>query len=169
MRIIRRVDLASLVWRSAELVAPALQRVLDVRIDPAVRSLGSLPLPRITLQQVFQNILQNAAESVRTAGRDRGVLLVSGELEDGQDGPARLTVRCADDGVGIGREDLTRIFENGYSTKPRTTNQGIGLHWCANALQSIGGGIKAVSDGEGATMIVTVPLQRPAADRARAA
>ena len=167
--VIETVDLASLVWRSAELVAPDLRRVLDVRIDPATRSLGSLPLPRITLQQVFQNILQNAAESVRAAGRDRGVLCVSGELEGGEAGPASLTVRFSDDGVGISRDDLTRIFENGFSTKPRTTNQGIGLHWCANALQAIGGGIRAASDGQGATMIISVPLQRPPVDRARAA
>ena len=167
--VIETVDLASLVWRSAELVAPDLRRVLDVRIDPAIRSLGSLPLPRITLQQVFQNILQNAAESVRAGGRDRGVLSVTAELESGDAGPSGLTVRFSDDGVGISREDLTRIFENGFSTKPRTTNQGIGLHWCANALQSIGGGIRAASDGHGATMIVSVPLQRPPIDQARAA
>lgn len=167
--VIETVDLASLVWRSAELVAPDLRRVLDVRIDPAIRSLGSLPLPRITLQQVFQNILQNAAESVRAGGRDRGVLSVSAELESGDAGPCGLTVRFSDDGVGISREDLTRIFENGFSTKPRTTNQGIGLHWCANALQAIGGGIRAASDGHGATMIVSVPLQRPPLDQARAA
>ena len=167
--VIETVDLASLVWRSAELVAPDLRRVLDVRIDPAIRSLGSLPLPRITLQQVFQNILQNAAESVRAGGRDRGVLSVTAELESGDAGPYGLTVRFSDDGVGISREDLTRIFENGFSTKPRTTNQGIGLHWCANALQSIGGGIRAASDGHGATMIVSVPLQRPPIDQARAA
>ena len=167
--VIETVDLASLVWRSTELVAPDLQRVLDVRIDPSVRSLGSLPLPRITLQQVFQNILQNAAESVRAGGRDRGVLSVTAELESGDAGPSGLTVRFSDDGVGISREDLTRIFENGFSTKPRTTNQGIGLHWCANALQSIGGGIRAASDGHGATMIVSVPLQRPPLDQARAA
>ncbi len=167
--VIETVDLASLVWRSAELVAPDLRRVLDVRIDPAIRSLGSLPLPRITLQQVFQNILQNAAESVRAGGRDRGVLSVSAELESGDAGPCGLTVRFSDDGVGISREDLTRIFENGFSTKPRATNQGIGLHWCANALQAIGGGIRAASDGHGATMIVSVPLQRPPLDQARAA
>ena len=167
--VIETVDLASLVWRSAELVAPDLRRVLDVRIDPAIRSLGSLPLPRITLQQVFQNILQNAAESVRAGGRDRGVLSVTAELESGDAGPSGLTVRFSDDGVGISREDLTRIFENGFSTKPRATNQGIGLHWCANALQSIGGGIRAASDGHGATMIVSVPLQRPPLDQARAA
>jgi nitrogen fixation/metabolism regulation signal transduction histidine kinase len=167
--VIETVDLAQLVERSAELVAPELRRVLDLQIDPAIKAAGSLPLPRITLQQVFQNVLQNAAESVRTAGRDRGLLRVTGEI-GGPDGePAVLTVHFSDDGVGIRREDLTRIFENGYSTKSRATNQGIGLHWCANALQSIGGSIRATSDGHGATMIVSVPLQRAAAERARAA
>jgi sensor domain CHASE-containing protein len=167
--VIETVDLATLVERSAELVAPELQRVLELQLDPSMRSIGALPLPRITLQQVIQNIVQNAAESVRATGRDRGTLRVSAEFAVPDGVHSALTIRFADDGVGIRPEDLTRIFENGYSTKSRATNQGIGLHWCANALQSIGGGIRAASDGHGATMTVSVPLQRPSTERARAA
>jgi sensor histidine kinase regulating citrate/malate metabolism len=55
------------------------------------------------------------------------------------------------------------MFESGFSTKPRATNDGIGLHWCANALRSLGGRIWAVSDGpgRGASMHVTLPIPRP--------
>jgi two-component system NtrC family sensor kinase len=80
-----------------------------------------------------------------------------------------LTLRFADDGVGIRDEDLTRIFEKGFSTKSRDTNQGIGLHWCANAINAIGGRIRAERAASGgAILYVTVPLQRSAAT-ARAA
>ncbi|HQR47693.1 MAG TPA: ATP-binding protein, partial [Steroidobacteraceae bacterium] len=79
-------------------------------------------------------------------------------------------LRFTDDGVGIADQDLTRVFENGYSTKSRATNHGIGLHWCANALQAIGGSITAESSrGKGATLRVVVPVQRsvrPATERA---
>ncbi|MFO1394302.1 MAG: CHASE4 domain-containing protein [Steroidobacteraceae bacterium] len=167
--VIETTDLVSLVERSAELVRPDLRRALELRLDPSLAAAGSLPLPRITLQQVLQNVVQNAAESVRASGRDHGLLDISCEFDGSPDGPGTLTLRCADDGAGIHPEDLTRIFENGYSTKPRASNQGIGLHWCANALQSIGGSIRAASDGNGATMIVMVPVARPAVERARAA
>jgi sensor histidine kinase regulating citrate/malate metabolism len=80
-----------------------------------------------------------------------------------------LTLRFEDDGVGIRDEDLTRIFEKGFSTKPGDTNQGIGLHWCANAINAIGGRIRAErAVSGGAILHVTVPLQRSTAT-ARAA
>jgi two-component system NtrC family sensor kinase len=58
------------------------------------------------------------------------------------------------------------VFEKGFSTKPRETNQGIGLHWCANAINALGGRIWAASDGpgRGASMHLLVPLAAP--DRA---
>ena len=72
----------------------------------------------------------------------------------------RLCIHCRDDGVGIPAENLTRIFESGFSTKSRETNQGIGLHWCANAVNALGGRIWAESDGDGhgASFHVEVPL-----------
>ena len=72
-----------------------------------------------------------------------------------------LKLRFVDDGVGIRDEDLTRIFEKGFSTKPRDTNQGIGLHWCANASNTSGGQIRAErATSGGANLYVTVPLRR---------
>lgn len=168
--VIETVQLASLLDRSVELVPPALRRLLAIEVDASVVDVGALPLPRITLQQVFQNLIQNAAESVHEAGLERGRLRISARLEAGPDGAARLTLRFTDDGIGIADQDLTRVFENGYSTKSRATNHGIGLHWCANALQAIGGSITAESSrGKGATLRVVVPVQRsvrPATERA---
>jgi len=52
------------------------------------------------------------------------------------------------------------VFDEGYSTKSRDTNYGIGLHWCANAIAALGGRIWAVSEGPGfgASMHLVVPL-----------
>jgi signal transduction histidine kinase len=113
------------------------------------------------LQQVFQNLVQNAAEAASRADGDRGHLEVSCVVGRGERGDEMLTLRFADDGVGICEEDLTRIFEKGFSTKPRDTNQGIGLHWCANAINAIGGHIRAERAASGgAILYVTVPLRR---------
>jgi sensor domain CHASE-containing protein len=167
--VIETVELPPLVEQSVEMVSPDLRRRIAIDLDRSLFAAGSLPLPRITLQQVFQNLVQNAAESVRDSGRDRGQLRISCVVEADAHGGETLTLRFADDGIGIHADDLTRVFENGYSTKSPVTNHGIGLHWCANAVNAFGGHIRAdAGDRGGATLSVTVPLHRSAAT-ARAA
>jgi len=162
--VVETVDLASLLDRSIEMVPPALRRSLEIEFDRSVHAAGALPLPRITLQQVCQNLVQNAAEAVPGSGHERGRLRISCGLAPVAGGAERLTLVFEDDGIGIPEQDLTRVFENGFSTKSRATNQGIGLHWCANALQAFGGSIRAGSHPvKGATLEVAITLRRPAA------
>jgi sensor domain CHASE-containing protein len=167
--IIETVDLPSLLEQSAELVSPRLRQRISLDLDRSLHDAGPLPVPRIMLQQVFQNLVQNSAEAVCRTDGDRGRLEVSCFVEQSERGEEMLTLRFADNGAGIRDEDLGRIFENGFSTKSRDTNQGIGLHWCANAINAIGGRIRAERAASGgAILYVTVPLQRSAAT-ARAA
>jgi signal transduction histidine kinase len=163
------MGLPTLVEQSVELVSPELRQRITLDLDRSLYDAGPLPVPRITLQQVFQNLVQNAAEATLRADGDRGHLEVSCVVECDERGDEMLTLRFADDGVGIRDEDLARIFEKGFSTKSRDTNQGIGLHWCANAINAIGGRIRAERGAAGgAILYVIVPLQRSAAT-ARAA
>jgi sensor histidine kinase regulating citrate/malate metabolism len=53
----------------------------------------------------------------------------------------QLHLLCEDDGAGIAKASLERVFDKGFSTKSRDTNYGIGLHWCANAVAALGGRI----------------------------
>jgi signal transduction histidine kinase len=161
--VFESVRLTELVDRSVEMVAPALRQCLTVDLDSSVPGTEALRLPRITLQQVFQNLIQNAAESVRQAGREHGILRISCSVVTGAEG-RHLLLRFTDDGIGIPPEHASRIFEKGFSTKSRETNFGIGLHWCANALNALGGSIRAESDGlAGATLQVVVPLREVSA------
>ena len=160
--VVETIDLPALVEQSLDMIPPALLQRLSIDLDGSLFATGSLPLPRITLQQVFQNLVQNAAEAVRT-GESRGQLRISCALEPAEAGGETLTVRLSDDGVGIRSEDLPRVFEKGFSTKSRDTNHGIGLHWCANALQALGGRIRAESGADGGAILsVTIPIARPA-------
>ncbi|HVN41541.1 MAG TPA: CHASE4 domain-containing protein, partial [Steroidobacteraceae bacterium] len=151
------VQLADLVARACELVPPALRRHLEVQCDDSLTAAGSLMLPRITLQQVFQNVIQNAAEAVRDSRRPCGRLHISARRAVGENS---LTLRFSDDGPGIHAADLPRVFEKGFSTKPGDANFGIGLHWCANAITALGGRMRAHSAGPGlgATLEVVLPL-----------
>jgi two-component system NtrC family sensor kinase len=159
--LVESVSMVELLESAVELVPEALRRHLSLEVDDSVRAVGALCLARTTLQQVLQNLIVNAAEAIRETGRDRGVLSVTAELLPGP-GCEQLHLRFQDQGIGITKENLKRIFERGFSTKPRETNSGIGLHWCANALNALGGTIDASSPGpgHGACMHVVVPANR---------
>ena len=69
-----------------------------------------------------------------------------------------LAVQVRDNGVGIAPENLTRIFQPGFTTKK--DGHGFGLHSGANAAQEMGGRRQAASDGpgKGATFTLELPV-----------
>ncbi|MEE8174261.1 MAG: ATP-binding protein, partial [Dehalococcoidia bacterium] len=100
------------------------------------------------MQQVFHNLLLNAAQAmpqggrltVRTAHRDN---LVQAEF--------------ADTGIGIPRDNLTRIFQPLFSTKAKGT--GLGLAVTESILDRHGGTIEVESEeGKGTTFTVSLPV-----------
>ena len=166
--IIEAVNLPELVEQSAELVAPAQRQRLSIDMDPSLAGLGAVRVARMSLKQVFQNILVNAAEAIHATGRERGSLRIRAEAVMTAGGE-QLHLCFADDGVGIAASDLTRIFAKGFSTKPAAANSGIGLHWCANTINALGGTIRAESAGPhcGATLHIVLPLDRAATTQFR--
>jgi two-component system, NtrC family, sensor kinase len=160
--VIEAVRLNELVAQTLEIVPDACRRRLVISTDDNLRSLGAVRIARTVLRLILQNLIINAADAVRDAGKAQGVLRLGAEIVHEAD-RAQLHLRCDDDGVGIPADNLERVFEKGFSTKPRETNQGIGLHWCANAINALGGRIWAASDGpgRGASMHLLLPLTSP--------
>jgi two-component system, NtrC family, sensor kinase len=160
--VVEATRLDELVEHSAELIPPDLRRCLQIEADVSLRELGTVCVARTTVQQVFQNLVINAAEAVRATGRERGVLRVASSITSGPAGES-VHLQFTDDGVGIVAEHLGRVFEKGFSTKSRDTNSGIGLHWSANAVNALGGSLRAESAGAGcgACMHLVLPLHRP--------
>ena len=64
-----------------------------------------------------------------------------------------------DNGIGIPRENLTRIFGHGFTTRKK--GHGFGLHSGAIAAKEMGGSLQAMSEGPGAgaTFILELPLK----------
>ena len=157
--IMEPVRLPDLVSQTLEIVPDSCRQRLLVETDDSLRRVGVVQVARTVLRLVLQNIIINAADAVREAGRDTGVFRLAAEIvhESERD---QLHLQCADDGVGIAAGNLERVFDQGFSTKSRATNYGIGLHWCANAVAALGGRIWAASDGpgRGASMHQLLPL-----------
>jgi two-component system, NtrC family, sensor kinase len=162
--VIEPVRLTELLAQSLEVVPDSCRQRLQIDVDESLRRAGVLRLARTVLRLVLQNLIINASDAVRDAGRDKGRLRVSAAIVSDA-GRELLQLSCQDDGVGIPQENLERVFEKGFSTKPRETNQGIGLHWCANVVNALGGRIWAASDGpgRGAAFHFVVPLAAPEA------
>jgi two-component system, NtrC family, sensor kinase len=158
--VIEPVRLTELVAQSLEIVPDECRQRLRIETDESVRQVGVVRVARTVLRLVLQNIVINAADAVRDAAKDRGVLRIAARIARSDDGE-QLHVTCQDDGVGIPAEALDRVFEKNFSTKSKETNCGIGLHWCANAIVALGGRIWAASDGRGhgASIHVVVPLE----------
>jgi two-component system NtrC family sensor kinase len=157
--VIESVCLPDLVTQTLEIVPDAARHRLAVESDESLRKLGAVPIARTVLRLVLQNLIINAADAVRDAGRAKGVMRVAAEIVRDA-GREQLHLQCKDDGVGISKDNLERVFEKGFSTKSHDTNYGIGLHWCANAIAALGGRIWAASEGPGlgASMHLLLPL-----------
>jgi sensor domain CHASE-containing protein len=158
-QVVEAVRLPELIAQSLEIVPDACRQRLVLDEDESLQRVGVVRVARTVLRLVLQNLIINAADAVRDAGRDKGKLRFAAEIVRAE-GRDELHLRCEDDGVGIAPENLERVFEKGFSTKSPDTNHGIGLHWCANAIASLGGRIWAASagSGKGAALHLTLPL-----------
>lgn len=158
-QVVEAVRLPDLVSQTLEIVPDACRQRLVVDADESLGKVGVVRVARTILRLVLQNLIINAADAVRDAGRDKGVLKMTAEIVREAD-REQLHLHCKDNGVGIPQQDLQRVFDKGFSTKSRDTNYGIGLHWCANAIAALGGRIWAASEGPGlgASMHLMLPV-----------
>ncbi|NIL92866.1 MAG: HAMP domain-containing protein [Woeseiaceae bacterium] len=103
---------------------------------------------RIDLLQVLSNLILNAYESIQRAGRAGGkISLRACETVIDEINMVQLTV--CDNGTGFDEEIRNKVFQRGFTSKSKGDTRGLGLHWCANAVSSMGGRIFADSKGEG--------------------
>jgi two-component system, NtrC family, sensor kinase len=104
------------------------------------------------LTQVIMNLLINAADALETAdGRAQEIILNTEVIR----GNVRLTV--ADNGCGISKETLSRVFEAFFTTKRK--GNGLGLSLCYSIITGHGGTIEIDSTpGEGTKVQVILPL-----------
>jgi len=154
-----QVDLLDVV-RSAVEVAEALPNA------PAIR-MSSVPGPVMLqadagrLQQVFVNLLSNSVEHASTSPTIDVTIRRSG---------SKAVVEVRDYGQGIEIEVMAVLFEpfTRLGSKP-SPGLGLGLYLARQIVSAHGGTIEAESaEGEGTTVIVRLPLDRPKA-RARGA
>jgi len=106
--------------------------------------------------QILINLIRNAKHACEDAEHDRPkrvCVTVDQPTED------FFMVEVSDNGVGIDDENLTNIFNHGFTTKK--DGKGFGLHSSANAAKELGGSLVATSagKGQGAAFVLNLPMK----------
>ena len=116
-------------------------------------------MDRHKLMQILINLFSNACNAVMA--NEAGTRTIRVALK--RTGPAYARIEISDNGIGIEPENLTRIFQHGFTT--RAEGHGFGLHSSAIAAAELGGSLRAESEGigMGAAFIIDLPF-RPKED-----
>ncbi|MFT3696757.1 MAG: ATP-binding protein [Kofleriaceae bacterium] len=147
------VDLSSLMNDALQLSEASFTRH-KVELVKRYGDVPTLNTDRHKLLQIVINLISNARHALKAKG-PAGQLTVTIERRDEQ-----VAIVVADSGIGITPENLSRVFQHGFTTKKG--GHGFGLHSCANAARELGGSIKAESGGTnlGATFTLMLPISR---------
>jgi two-component system NtrC family sensor kinase len=106
------------------------------------------------LQQVFMNIVSNAAEAMESAGNGELIITTRYSSENG-----KFAISFKDTGVGIPDENFSRLFEPFFTTKKKGKGVGLGLSVAYGIIQEHHGSIYVKSEKEkGTTFIIKIPL-----------
>jgi PAS domain S-box-containing protein len=108
---------------------------------------------RQQLRQVFLNLLTNASDAMP----DGGTLLLRAR-QRGNDNQSFVVVEFVDTGVGISPDELEKVWETFFTTKPEGKGTGLGLPICRRTVEEHRGTISIDSKvGEGTTVRIVLP------------
>jgi signal transduction histidine kinase len=151
--LLEKTRLADLIDDALRINAAGLMRH-GIEVVQHYGEVPEIPVDRHKVLQILVNLVQNAKyaldEADRTQRRIEITMAVTAEN--------RMQIVIADNGVGISRENLVKIFSHGFTT--RRNGHGFGLHSGANAAREMGGTLAASSEGpgRGATFTLELPL-----------
>lgn len=126
-----------------------------IRLEQAFEPLPAIECNVSQLNQVFLNLINNAAQAIK----DTGAIKVSTKAD-----ARHVTVTIRDTGSGIPADVLPRIFEAYFTTKPDGQGTGLGLAIARDIVREHGGDIEVGSEvGVGTEFRVRLPLNKAAA------
>ena len=146
---------------SEYLKSPERERLMS--FHPAVRVetqfdkdlLNILGSP-LHLSKTLMNLISNAAEAMEAGHKERVLNISTRHLHEKE----CVSISFADSGVGIPRENLSKLFEPFFSTKKKGKGVGLGLSVAYGIIQEHGGSIQVQSEeGKGTVFAIELPLK----------
>jgi signal transduction histidine kinase len=130
--------------------------------DITVRREYAADLPTIEaygseLNQVWTNLIDNAADAIHTAEMADGVITIRAQAQD-----EVVAVEVEDNGPGIPQDIRTRVFDSFFTTKPPGSGTGLGLDISRSIVMTRHGGLIDVTSEPGRTVFrVELPFTPP--------
>jgi C4-dicarboxylate-specific signal transduction histidine kinase len=141
-----------------EAIACCRARLEQDSVDVSVSASTSLEIEsdRSLMLQTMINIIGNAGYAMRGNDVHSRSLTI-----DAQVSGSNVQIRFRDNGCGMTRETLSRVFDAHFTTRENGT--GLGLHFCAITLKRLGGSIRGFSQGpgQGSTFVIELPRGKP--------
>jgi two-component system phosphate regulon sensor histidine kinase PhoR len=149
------VDIGELLGKTVQSLEPGIQALggkISLRLPENVILLTGDPLH---LSNVFSNLIDN--------GIKYNEKIPEVEIEAVLIKSNRLEIRFSDNGIGISKEQLPRIFEKFYRVPTGNVHNvkgfGLGLFYVSSVIKAHHGKIYALSEsGKGTTMVVQLPV-----------
>jgi two-component system, sporulation sensor kinase E len=140
-------NINAIVEETVRFFAPEIQE-RDVVVEQELRSdLPSLQIDRGQMKQAFYNVIKNSLEAMKR----HGILRIHTDMND-----AQVLISFVDTGGGMSVEDLSRVFEPYFTTKPSGT--GLGLLIVRRIVREHGGELSIESsEGKGLTLTIRLP------------
>ena len=151
---LQEADIAAGIETTLNLIAPLLKNRIEVRrrISP---NLPKLICNAGHINQVFMNILTNAAQAITGEGS------IDVSIDTSEDGQA-IRVVITDSGPGIRPDVMEKITDPFFTTKDVGEGTGLGLWITENIVRAHGGKLLCDSQpGQGASFTVALPVRAP--------
>ena len=125
--------------------------------------LPSVHADRQHLREVFLNLLTNASDAMP----EGGTLTVRAKQQVLETGAPAVMIEFSDSGAGVEPEDLAKLWEPFFTTKPEGKGTGLGLPICRRTVEEHGGTIDIESlPGKGTTVRIILPATETGAVKA---
>lgn len=144
------VSLKDLIDRAIHLVQAKYKFSIEFHKDLSVIS----PIKGLSgpLTQVFVNLINNSAQSIETNGH----IWIKTWMAEGM---AKISIK--DNGKGIPKEHLDKVFDFGFTTKTEDEGTGLGLAICQGIVDKHKGSIELISElGHGTEFIISLPVDQ---------
>jgi PAS domain S-box-containing protein len=139
------------------------QQLIDHNISIVKRLAEGLPMilgDSNQLEQVFLNLIANAMDAMDLVEGQKQLSICS-ELGE-EERFSSVIVSIKDTGVGISQENLDKVLEPFFSTKPVGKGTGLGLSLCFSIIETHGGRLEITSQlGKGTEVKVILPVEVP--------
>ena len=124
-----------------------------------VKNYGELPSVNCLQQkisQVFMNILLNSSQAIEKSGT---ITISTQHVEGRRKNDNVVEVKIKDNGKGIAKENISKLFDPFYTTKPVGQGTGLGLSITYDIIKAHGGSIAVASKpGEGSEFTINIPV-----------